>query len=246
MARVIPCAKPSSSHVSPTTTPYSDSVLWGPIATHSPYSTLLHHQQQHQQQQGQGQGQGQGRREQHSLPLSSKRPSFQSLLRNSIPEGPQPESGMMTPYVPDIPEESLQYTLDGCPVDADEIYGLLRPILDPEHSKTLEALGVIRQGCVTVSSLPLSKHILVHVQFIPTVKHCALASTIGLCLQHRIRESLTGIRGVKILVTLAPGSHDQETELNQQINDKERVAAALENADLAALVNRLVYPSDSY
>jgi len=33
-----------------------------------------------------------------------------------------------------------------------------------------------------------------------------------------------------------PGKHSQELEVNKQVNDKERVAAAMENRDLMNLV----------
>jgi hypothetical protein len=37
---------------------------------------------------------------------------------------------------------------------------------------------------------------------------------------------------------LSPGSHSTEAAVNKQLNDKERVAAALENAALLDMVNR--------
>lgn len=40
------------------------------------------------------------------------------------------------------------------------------------------------------------------------------------------------------LLQLSPGSHTTEEAVNKQLNDKERVAAALENGALLDMVNR--------
>ena len=42
----------------------------------------------------------------------------------------------------------------------------------------------------------------------------------------------------KVDVTVTPGSHASEHQVNKQLNDKERVAAALENSSLLEVVNR--------
>lgn len=42
----------------------------------------------------------------------------------------------------------------------------------------------------------------------------------------------------KIDVLLVPGSHQTEDEVNKQINDKERVAAAFDNPTLMELVKK--------
>lgn len=39
-------------------------------------------------------------------------------------------------------------------------------------------------------------------------------------------------------VQLSPGSHSTEAAVNKQLNDKERVLAALENPSLLEMVNR--------
>ena len=44
----------------------------------------------------------------------------------------------------------------------------------------------------------------------------------------------------KIDVTIVPGAHIQESQINKQLNDKERVTAALENNYLRAVVDRCI------
>jgi hypothetical protein len=42
----------------------------------------------------------------------------------------------------------------------------------------------------------------------------------------------------KVRVEVTPGTHASEGAVNKQLNDKERVAAALENAHLLGVVNK--------
>jgi hypothetical protein len=46
-------------------------------------------------------------------------------------------------------------------------------------------------------------------------------------------------------VFVTPGSHASEDAVNKQLNDKERVAAALENGQLLEVVNSCVANSDA-
>ena len=45
-------------------------------------------------------------------------------------------------------------------------------------------------------------------------------------------------RRFKVDVKITPGSHASEEAVNKQLNDKERVAAALENSNLLKVVNQ--------
>ena len=56
------------------------------------------------------------------------------------------------------------------------------------------------------------------------------AAVIGLCIRVKLDRCLPP--RLKLRVYIAPGTHNTEESLNRQINDKERVAAALENPSL--------------
>lgn len=43
---------------------------------------------------------------------------------------------------------------------------------------------------------------------------------------------------VQVDINVSPGGHASEAAVNKQLNDKERVAAALENPNLAGMVDR--------
>jgi len=115
-------------------------------------------------------------------------------------------------------------------IDADEIYDLIRSISDPEHpTTTLEQLGVVSADQVTVNENR------VNVQFTPTVPHCGSATLIGLTLRVRLLRALP--MRMKVDISVKEGTHQSEQAVNKQLNDKERVAAALENTTLSDLVN---------
>ena len=75
----------------------------------------------------------------------------------------------------------------------------------------------------------------VSVHFTPTIPHCSMATLIGLCIRVKLLRSLPP--RFKVDVNVTPGTHAQESAVNKQLNDKERVAAALENDNLLRTVN---------
>lgn len=63
-----------------------------------------------------------------------------------------------------------------------------------------------------------------------------MATLIGLCIRVKLLRSLPG--RFKVDIQVQPGSHASENQVNKQLNDKERVAAALENGHLLDVVNK--------
>lgn len=116
------------------------------------------------------------------------------------------------------------------PIDAMEIFEHIRHINDPEHPNSLEQLRVARLEDISVGADDI-----VTIHFTPTVPHCSMATLIGLCIRVKLLRSLPDTLKVDIFV--APGSHASEHAVNKQLNDKERVAAALENDKLLEVVN---------
>eukprot|EP01095_Lingulamoeba_sp_RSL-Kostka_P010693 TRINITY_DN3899_c0_g1_i1.p1 TRINITY_DN3899_c0_g1~~TRINITY_DN3899_c0_g1_i1.p1 ORF type:complete len:156 (-),score=38.83 TRINITY_DN3899_c0_g1_i1:102-569(-) len=115
-----------------------------------------------------------------------------------------------------------------------EIYDLIRKINDPEHPLTLEQLKVTQLEGVEINN----EDSLVTIHFTPTIPHCSMATLIGLCIRVKLIRSLP--KRFKIEIRVTPGSHQSEDGLNKQLNDKERVAAALENQQLLAVVNNCI------
>ncbi|KZT52456.1 hypothetical protein CALCODRAFT_441517, partial [Calocera cornea HHB12733] len=114
---------------------------------------------------------------------------------------------------------------------------LLRGIYDPEHPLTLEQLQVVNPEHISITPPPPgapTSHVLV--EFTPTVPHCGMSTIIGLALRVRLLRALP--ERMKVDIRVRPGSHQSENALNKQLNDKERVAAALENSALLEVVEK--------
>ena len=103
---------------------------------------------------------------------------------------------------------------------------LIRKINDPEHPLTLEQLNVAKHELIDVNNE--ESHIQIH--FTPTIPHCSMATLIGLCIRVKLLRSLP--ERFKVDIHITPGTHASEAAVNKQLNDKERVAAALENTSL--------------
>ena len=65
---------------------------------------------------------------------------------------------------------------------------------------------------------------------------------IGLSIRAKLLYTLPS--RYKVDVRIVEGAHIQETQINKQLNDKERVTAALENNHLRAVVNRCITASE--
>ncbi|KAJ1179189.1 hypothetical protein NDU88_004425 [Pleurodeles waltl] len=118
-----------------------------------------------------------------------------------------------------------------------EVYDIIRSIRDPEKPNTLEELEVVTENCVTVQDLSDEEYLVV-IHFTPTVPHCSLATLIGLCLRVKLQRCLPFKH--KLEIYISEGAHSTEEDINKQINDKERVAAAMENPNLREIVENCV------
>lgn len=114
------------------------------------------------------------------------------------------------------------------------VYDLIRGIIDPEKPETLEELNVVSEEDISVCRL--NKDYLIKVVFVPTVPHCSLASLIGLSIRTKLETSIPD--KFKLDIFIKEGTHETADDINKQINDKERIAAAMENPNLQRIVNQ--------
>jgi len=119
-----------------------------------------------------------------------------------------------------------------------EVFAHIRHLNDPEHPLTLEQLHVVCAEHIEVDDTRNT----VLVRFTPTIPHCSMATLIGLCIRVKLLRSLPS--RFKVSVQIYPGAHQSETDINKQLNDKERVAAALENGHLLDVVTRCIADTD--
>jgi len=119
-----------------------------------------------------------------------------------------------------------------------EVFDVIRHLNDPEHPLTLEQLNVAQLTLVEVDDAAST----VDVHFTPTIPHCSMATLIGLSIRVKLLRALP--RRFKVSVAITPGTHSSEEAVNKQLADKERVAAALENAALLDVVNKCIAHTD--
>ncbi|CAN6640290.1 MIP18 family protein YHR122W [Trichomonascus vanleenenianus] len=124
------------------------------------------------------------------------------------------------------------------PIDAQEIYDLISTITDPEHPISLGQLAVVNLPHIYVKdSGDKTKMAEVLVEITPTITHCSLATLIGLGIRVRLERCLPP--RFRITINVRKGTHQSETQVNKQLNDKERVAAACENEQLLKVISEM-------
>lgn len=76
------------------------------------------------------------------------------------------------------------------------------------------------------------------VEITPTITHCSLATVIGLGVRVRLEKTLPP--NFRIDVRIKDGTHSQGDQVNKQLADRERVAAALENDTLRGVLDKML------
>lgn len=127
-------------------------------------------------------------------------------------------------------------------IDEQEIYDLISTISDPEHPLSLGSLAVVSLPDIslkpTLPSRPQSRLQTVTVLVTPTITHCSLATVIGLGVRVRLEQSLPP--RFRVDVRIKEGTHSTADEVNKQLADKERVAAAMENGTLMGVLKKML------
>ncbi|RPB05817.1 hypothetical protein L873DRAFT_1797575 [Choiromyces venosus 120613-1] len=124
------------------------------------------------------------------------------------------------------------------PIDEQEIYDLIATISDPEHPLTLGELAVVNLHHIKVTDDPSTIISNVLVELTPTINHCSLATVIGLGVRVRLEQALPP--RFRFDVRIREGTHATGDQVNKQLNDKERVASALENETLMGVVGKML------
>jgi metal-sulfur cluster biosynthetic enzyme len=119
---------------------------------------------------------------------------------------------------------------------------LISSISDPEHPISLGELAVVSLPDIeikpTLPNVPDSPLQTVTVLITPTITHCSLATVIGLGVRVRLEQSLPS--RFRMDVRIKEGTHSTGDEVNKQLADKERVAAALENGALMGVIAKMM------
>lgn len=132
-------------------------------------------------------------------------------------------------------------------VTEDTVFELLRDIKEPEHSFSIEQLGVIKKEYINIDIItyegvgidvgyPIK---FIKVVFKPTIPHCSMAGIIGLSIKLLLQNF---IKGYEIKVTVLKDSHVNWEMISKQLNDKDRVLAASQNHSLMSVIRDCTAP----
>ncbi|XP_069673127.1 MIP18 family protein galla-1 [Periplaneta americana] len=163
----------------------------------------------------------------------------ENVVQNDTSIEPSLEATILNKVPPIIDEEELLRRDEEL---KETIYDYIRNIRDPEKPATLEDLNVVYEDGVMIKQSTEDDVRVLRIEFNPTVPHCSLATLIGLCIRIKLERSL--VDKFKLDIYIKKGTHSTEEEINKQINDKERIAAAMENPDLRDLVEGCIQEGD--
>ncbi|KAL7949687.1 hypothetical protein V8C42DRAFT_218788 [Trichoderma barbatum] len=142
------------------------------------------------------------------------------------------------------PGAATEDDLSAEPIDEQEIYDLISNITDPEHPVSLGQLSVVNLPDIRITPSPAlgvpspNTIVQVTVELTPTVTHCSLATVLGLGVRVRLEQVLPP--NYRVEVICKENSHTQDDQVNKQLSDKERVAAALENDSLRSVLDKML------
>lgn len=166
---------------------------------------------------------------------TAKRPGIFDAL---VPAYPNLADPFSSPDASSVSSESDDEAREE--IDEQEVYDLISAISDPEHPLSLGSLGVVKLEDITIlpPSSPRSRISTLTVLLTPTTSACSLTTIIGLGVKVRLLQALPP--RFRVDVRIKEGTSRTADEVNKQLGDKERVAAAMENKSLINVVNSML------
>ena len=129
--------------------------------------------------------------------------------------------------VPDVASSSLND-------NEVDVWLMLHTIRDPEFPNSISELRVLTPDGVHVDETVK----MISIAFKPTIEHCSMATLIGLAIRIKLFNYFGPQWHYRIFVE--PGSHLEEQDINKQLADKERVAAASDNPNLMRIISHMI------
>jgi len=178
----------------------------------------------------------------NSFDLPSRRRSTPTAKRPGIFDALAPAyPNLADPFLPpDGSSEASVSDEEREEIDEQEVYDLISTISDPEHPLSLGSLGVVTLDDIAIipPTSPRSRISTVTVLITPTTSACSLTTVIGLGVKVRLVNALPP--RFRVDVRIKEGTSRTADEVNKQLGDKERVAAAMENRSLVNVVNTML------
>lgn len=121
------------------------------------------------------------------------------------------------------------------------IFSHLDNTIDPEYPIILSDLGILKLEYVEILNYSSSYITIVKISFFPTFGQCKLAPLVGISLLFFIQSKITMKKIIKsyhkswllfFKINLDKNNHTVGENITRQLNDTERLSAALENSSI--------------
>lgn len=109
-----------------------------------------------------------------------------------------------------------------------EILEALKKVYDPEYPASVLELGIVREEDVAVEGDKTK------VQFTPTSPFCPMGGVIGVVIKYALEKKVGG----EVEVKVKPGTHAQESYLNELLQDKKKYEETLNRLRESGLLDR--------
>ena len=132
------------------------------------------------------------------------------------------------------------------------IISLLNEIKDPEFPYHISNLDILSIEKVLIQNFILNQNIYITVIIAPTYKMCTLSSFIGLSIENLLYNKAIGKLlndyfpqgwSWKYSTFIPPKFHLKGSVISKQLNDKERISAAMENFSIRNIIKFSYYNS---
>ena len=80
----------------------------------------------------------------------------------------------------------------------------------------------------------------VKIVWVPTTPTCGFALNIALCIRAKLDREFSQRVWAKVDIEVQEGKHDNKKAIDRQVNDKERVSAAMENEAVRGAIEDLI------
>lgn len=126
-----------------------------------------------------------------------------------------------------------------------QIFYYLKDILDPEYPNKIYTFGIVSFEGIFIEILYFCQIITIDHLLIPTIKICSMSPLMGISIQNkiyqknlikRLHQLIPKTWNWRFSIEIPNYSHLKSLNISKQLNDKERISAALENFGIRKVI----------
>ncbi len=115
-------------------------------------------------------------------------------------------------------------------MDRGQILEVLKKVYDPEYPMPITELKIVEEDDITIANDG------VKVEFKPTAPYCPMGGVIGIIIKYALEEKL----GKNVEVRVKPGTHAQESMVNQLLSDKKKYEETVDRLKSSGMLERCI------